>query len=424
MYSDDPAKTATSNLAAEPSMSADRNTSNRALSDDWRAQRRETRRLLRQLPPVLQREVRRAYRSDIRQSVLEEIHDRVLDIARARGVARTVASGNIMRGGIEHVPAFHKRAILDNLATNKDYVRHVHRTIDERLRTAHLAKLEPDPVVMVRQRASSSGSDAEPGHFESDQGLGTASALDEAPDQLYVDVAQLIAGARADVDLTLGNDVMSAERARCLVLDPRGGALARAATAVGVTDGVQIQEAGPEFVATALPGVLIGRTGRIRPATFDYAVWAVPAPAWPGAANQIQAYRQSPEQDLRELSYRVGTDVVCVRAPSSLGPRRWTVSVAIILSRVVGAALKPGGTAILRFPQAVRTSARYRPGIGAKHGYDALPGLANPLIDALPAFGFDVLETSIGVDRDPVKQPFAGSDRHPWTMVKARRRGA
>lgn len=398
--------------------------SDEALSQDWREQRRQVRKLLKQFPHALRREVERAFRSDIQHDIADEIMNHVLALGRARGVVRMVASMDLFRPQCEHMPAAHKRAILRDLANDREYVQHVHRTVDQRLRTAHLAKINPEPTRMPElfEGAIPSSVDGRL-PLASDLGLGTASALDEAPDGFYVrTIRTMMTPIGGGEDLTLGVGGDSRGTLRCLVLDPRGGALARAAAALNASDTIRIQEVGPEFVATGLPSVVADRMARIRPQAFDYAVWAVPAPAAPGAANQVQAYRMSLGQDLRELVYRVGANQIRVRAPSTLGPTQWLRSVAVMMTTVVAAALKPGGTAILRMPEGIRVYQRPRAGRRGAHGYLAVPNLIEPIVDGLPALGFDLVDVARAVEDAPVNQPFVGFQRCPFTILTIRKR--
>lgn len=177
-----------------------------ALSQDWREQRRQVRKLLRQFPHALRREVERAFRSDIQHDIADEIMNHVLALGRARGVVRMVASMDLFRPQCEHIPAAQRRAILRDLASDREYVQHVHRTVDQRLRIAHLAKLNPEPTLVPElfEDAMPSSLDGRL-QLASDLGLGTASALDEAPDGFYVRaIRTMMTPIGGGEDLTLG----------------------------------------------------------------------------------------------------------------------------------------------------------------------------------------------------------------------------
>jgi hypothetical protein len=388
---------------------------------DQREQLREARRSLKQLPLELRRQIERARRPDLQHRLAQEVLDRVAAIARSRGAIRVRRAGIPIDANHEWIAPFAKRSILRELAADRQYVQHVHRRVDQTLRVAHLERLTPelphhaDIAEFVDEPGASN-----PRAFASDLGLRTATALDEAPDEFFVAAARTMHAAPDASDLWLEP---TSAAVRCLVLDPRGGAMARAVAGLGLERIVGMQEVGAEFTATGLACVEASRQGEIEPGAYDYVVWAVPAPADPSAANHIQAYRSSPKEDLRWLEYRVGHDHVRVRAPSVLGPERWRLSVATVLIRVVLAALRPGGTAILRLPGAKRMNERPRRGRSGKNGYEVVPELLDPILASVESWGFELVEAVAAVDEEPVRQPFMSSARAPWTHLTLRKRG-
>jgi len=196
-------------------------------SGDWREQRRDVSRALRRLPDSLRREVERARRSDIRASIVEQIMERVLELARERGLTRTRRDSDGVRI-IERVITVDERMILRQLAGERTYLQHVHRLVDEALRTAHLTKLNPVSIESLPPAHSERLPTEEgPWAAESDLRLGTGSALGEAPDAFFLAAAHYLISAGQDELVLAANN--GAPGDRVLVLNPAGGAFARAA---------------------------------------------------------------------------------------------------------------------------------------------------------------------------------------------------
>jgi hypothetical protein len=377
--------------------------------NDWRHQRRATRRLVRSLPEPLRRQLLRIRRTDIQEDVASSILDRVHEIAEQRGLVREAVGNPKVRA--KPLAAIHRRAILRGLASDTGYVQFVHRLVDQRLRTAHLEKVSSVPSLQLVEAPPPTG---DPVTLDGSLGLGGASYADEAPDGFYtyaVD-AFLKGAARSTTGGGGGLPV------RALHLDPRAGSLARAVGAMAVSAGWRIQEVGAELEPTDLPAVARGRRFAIRPRSFDVAVWSIPSPAGPGASAQVQAYRHFDDPDLRRVRYRVGASVVSVPSPSAVGVRRWRRSVGEVLSRVILPALNERGMAVLRIPLCVRVTRRAAPGRAGFAGYFLDSRLPAEVPSILESAGLELRSSKIE-EAGPVNQPFVGAAHGRWLLVIA-----
>lgn len=383
-------------------------------SSEWRQQRRRARALIRSLPQALRRELHRIRRSDIREEIATAIIEHALDEAERRGLLKASARPSDARRLA--LPAIHRRALLRTLAGDPNYLQSVHRDVDQRLRAAHLEKVSSVPALPALSAVGHMDSD---GTFIGDLGLGAASWMDEAPDDFYVYALEQVLRQTA-TELTLGS---VPRLVRVLNLDPRGGSLARAAHALGAAEDLSVHEVGTELGPTDLPSVLQNRRGVVVPQGYDLVVWSVPSPAGPGAANQVQAYRQLDDPDLRRARYRVGDATVAVRSPAAVGIRRWLRSVQTVLTKVVAVALNEPGVAVLRLPLCVRVTRRARPGLRGFSGYVEEQQLAAEIPALLREAGLATQRSQAMEVVDGVNQPFVGNTQERWLLVVATRDG-
>jgi hypothetical protein len=344
----------------------------------------------RRLPDELRQDLRRIRRDDLRGVFVDDIFQRVHEVADRRGLLamHTEATGE----PTPYLPVVREREILRSFADNATFRRQLRVGIRTALRTAHGAKVDPSTLVRVAGDAAGD----EPPHDgtwapAADIGLQTGTMLDAPPE------CWLIWAARAAVRLAAVKK-RRAPLAAFSVLNPDAGAggFARALHLEVGDDatGINVQEFDDLFTPTPLPAVVGGRQDALRRGAYDLMVWSVPAPALGGASNDRNRYREVPTTDV-----------------GSVGPRRWRQNVERMLRELVPQVLRVGGLAIVRLPLGVRVGERGR------RGYECYPGLLDGLLDHLGAAGLSVVWNRATEETGSVNQPYVGVNRCPWLTV-------
>ncbi len=358
---------------------------------EWQRARRERKADERRLPDALRRQTRRIKRSDLGHHVVSTILDDVKERARQAELLVTVTS--IDDEPWSYVPADVEEDILQKLAANSQYVAQVRRRVDEALRVAHVARVQPEQYFELPEALPPVFKADDELVVRSDIGLGTASVLEAEPEEWNHWVASQIDGARDVDDLELGGPVP------VVVLGALAGGFARA---VRVT-GAYIRVAELDWIwdeATQLPCVE-SRDAAWKDGVFDAAVVVLPSSSTSGAANQRCIYRDGGmpraetggDRNIKGPGDK-GYDL------SSRGPRRWSREALGYLA-VVNARLPLGALAYVLLPLGIRD----------ERGYIAAPDLLGEALERIGEAGFHVVQRLPTFEVAPVAQPFVGHQR-------------
>ncbi len=335
------------------------------------------------LPWPLRRILRGVRRDDLASHLLRALDDRVLTVARERGLVRVEhRSGDPDRTFVRRCD---EHAILNELAARPDIVGWLRREARRILRSEHLVRLAPSLASGVAESRDRSW-ELEGGllKVESDVGLGSSRYLEGEPDGWALWAADHILASE---------HARRGQRTRAAVIGAGVGGIARAlatrgSTLVDLDEGDWIHD---EFSVSCTPNFRDdGRRPRGEAALQGghHAVVVVfPSPATPAASQHRRIYSAD-------------SDAGVVDDPSRLGPQRWLRSLSGHLELALRA-LRSGRLGYLLLPTSVRDA----------RGYLFDEQLTRRVHETVAGSGMQVVASNAVEDVAPVAWPFVGTSR-------------
>lgn len=374
---------------------------------------------LRELPEPLHGIVRKVRTDFLRLTALDRIEARIVHEAMEAGVHKSVVA---WAGAIDttwHIPAIRRRQILRSLAGDHDFVRHVRDLVTETLEQGHVHHVwrdwpRPLPKMLPATKLPSKGSVT----VESWVGLGAETLPETAPEGLLVLIARRVwrpyrgqRGVRRE-ERSLGWILHAGALASTFTLALMATAPAGLGWDICELDTVGEPLSIPwiRWRSHELPTKSGAADMKLEP--FRVAFLHVPPPGV--HANQIRNRAKDLAAPPHEEQQRRLPDL------GRLGPRKWRKELRAHI-KAVFKSLHISAELFLLLPRAVRTTRPKNGQIEWCYQFDA--GLLEGLRELLREEGF-VVEVDVEViEKNPVRQPFFGFERCPWTLIIARRPG-
>jgi len=397
---------------------------------DWARLRLENKRRGGELPKGLRGVVRRLHRDDLRQAILdridEEVERRVFGFEdeedanlRDAWVQMGILGTKRYQGGPlddepgDEVDTATRVALLEALARDRSFVRHLLALGNRLLHEAHLVHLDPlagdrDELPKVTPPDSGTWS------VTSDLGIGDASVLESIADELAVWIAQsTLKTVRSGCMLTFG-DVTSATSKALWLLDPTTNILVDEVDTTGCPREpeqyialVRTQTTGRLKSVTvnegSQPAACVRSRGPVLPSVGSYAVGVVnmPAPAVQCASKMRLHYVVDDPN---------GTDLP--RDPGRMSEVAWKSALRTTIEGVVRV-LRPGGVFVLLMPVAMRDWT----------SYIETPSLLEGVQSFLTGLGVTLVRRHLVVESAPPSRPFVGRDTCRRILVVGRTAG-